>query len=235
MAAALELLDVAYSYPDGGRALDGVSLTIEQGERVALLGANGAGKSTLMLHLNGLLVPARGEVRVFGTRVERTSFKQVRRDVGLLFQNPDDQLFCPTVFDDVAFGPRNLGLGEAEVGERVARALEQVRLSGFANRSVWHLSLGEKKRAALATVLAMDARLLAFDEPTNSLDPRGRREFLALVREIGRTQLVVTHDLELARDLCTRAVVMAFGRVIAEGPVERILDDTALLDRHGLR
>jgi len=229
----LEVRDLAYTYPTGIPALRGVSFAIDAGDVVGLLGPNGAGKSTLILHLNGIL-PGRGRVTVHGEPVGKTNLAQVRRTVGLVFQNPDDQLFMPTVFDDVAFGPLNLGLGETEVRERVARALEAVGMAGFEDRAPYHLSTGQKKRVALATVLVLDAEVLVLDEPTSGLDPRGRREFMNLLRELPCAKLVATHDLALAAELCSRVVILDAGVVVAQGPAGEILSDAALLEAHGL-
>ena len=230
---AIEIAALRYTYPDGSAALDGVDLVAQQGEKLALIGPNGAGKSTLLLHLNGIL-RGQGVVRILGIPVSEASLRTVRRRVGLVFQNPDDQLFCPTVFDDVAFGPRNLGLSAEEVRGRVARALEAVGLEGLERKSAFHLSLGQKKRAAMATVLAMNADLLALDEPTANLDPRGRREFADLIRRLDGTQIIATHDLELARDLSTRVVLLDNGRLVADGAPENILGDREILCAHGL-
>ncbi len=230
---AVCIRDLSFRYPNGTRALDSINLEISQGERVALLGANGAGKSTLMLHLNGLH-PSRGEVEVLGVPVIRKNFKLVRQRLGLVFQNPDDQLFCPTIFEDVAFGPRNLGVSKSAIDEVVTHALAAVGLAGYEQRSPIHLSIGEKKRAALATVLAMDAQILCLDEPTASLDPRGRRELLELLRKLQQTLILVTHDLDLARELCSRAIVMAGGKVAALGPAMEILGNHELLLANGL-
>lgn len=231
-AYALELNALSYSYPDGTPALKEVSFRVAAGERVALVGANGAGKSTLLLHFNGII--ASNTVRVAGLAVTAGNLKAVRQKVGLVFQNPDDQLFCPTVFEDVAFGPRNLGLGEDEVARRVSESLAQVGLEGFERRSAFHLSIGEKRRAALATVLALRPDVLVLDEPTAHLDPRGRRELAGLLERVGGTQLVATHDLELARRLCGRTVVLKGGRVTADGTTETLLGDEELLKTHDL-
>ena len=232
-APAISVKNLSYRYPDGSQALDGVSLQVGQGERVALLGANGAGKSTLLLHLNGLY-ESRGEIEILGVPVLRRNLKLVRQRVGLVFQNPDDQLFCPTVFEDVAFGPRNLGLPESRMEEIVTHALARVGLPEAAQRSPLHLSIGEKKRAAMATVLAMDAEILCLDEPTAGLDPRGRRELIDLLKELSQTLLVVTHDLDLARALCPRCAIMARGKVVAEGETSGLLARHELLLEHGL-
>ena len=228
----VQLKALTFRYPDGTPALDCITLDLARGERVALLGANGAGKSTLLLHLNGILQSP--GVKVCGLALERRNLKAIRQKVGLVFQNPDDQLFCPTVFDDVAFGPRHMGLGEADVELRVARSLAQVGLTGQRGRSAFHLSVGQKKRAALATVLAMAPELLVLDEPTSNLDPRGRKEVRRLLQELGGTQLIATHDFTLVRELCQRAIVLSRGRKVADGGVEEVLGATALLEEHGL-
>ena len=231
-AWAVEVNGLSYSYPDGTPALREVSLKVAKGERVALIGANGAGKSTLLLHLNGILQSS--AVRVGGLPVTGANLKSIRRKAGLVFQNPDDQLFCPTVFEDVAFGPRNLRLPAAEVEARVRESLGAVAMADCEKRSAFHLSLGQKRRVALATVLALRPELLILDEPSSHLDPRGRRELAGLLKDIGGTQLLATHDLELARELCTRAIVLEKGRVLAEGEPGSLLRDKAFLQAHGL-
>jgi cobalt/nickel transport system ATP-binding protein len=231
--AVLRVRGLSYRYPDGTLALQDVSLELREGERLALMGPNGAGKSTLLLHLNGLL-EGEGRIEVDGMALGKRTLRAVRQKVGLVFQNPDDQLFCPTVFEDVAFGPRNLGLDEAEVGRRVQVSLEAVGLAGFEARNPSHLSIGEKKRAAIATVCAMQPRLLVFDEPTSSLDARGRRSIVELLLRLGGSQIIVTHDLALVRSLCSRAMVMGGGRGLADGPVGTVLADAARLESWGL-
>ena len=233
----LDVRDLAYRYPDGHEALRGLSFSIEAGERVALIGPNGAGKSTLLLHLNGLLPdrpPATPAIRVDGLPLVEANLAEVRRRVGLLFQDPDDQLFCPTVREDVAFGPQQLGVREPELSARVRDALAQVGLQGFEERLPHHLSRGEKRRVCLAGVLACDARLLVLDEPTSDLDPRGRRELMALLRRLPMAQLVATHDLEFVVEICPRAIVLDGGRIVADGPTLELLDDESLMLAHGL-
>jgi len=237
VSAAIEVSNLSYRYHDGTQALRGVSFQVAPGECVGLLGPNGSGKSTLLLHLNGLLPdkPALdGAVRILGQPITPEMLAAVRRQVGLVFQEPDDQLFCPTVAEDVAFGPQQLGLSEAEVKARVQRALAQVGLSGSSHRATHHLSHGEKRRACLAGVLACEPGLLVLDEPTSDLDPRGRREFKALLRSIPATKLIATHDLELVVELCSRAIVLDQGTVVADGPVTKLLNDEALMLAHGL-
>jgi cobalt/nickel transport system ATP-binding protein len=237
MNAAIEINNLKYRYHDGTEALRGVSFRVAPGECVALLGPNGSGKSTLLLHLNGILPEhpaADGAVKILGGSVTAGSLETIRRQVGLLFQDPDDQLFCPTVQEDVAFGPQQLGLAEAEVAARVRQALAQAGLADFGRRATHHLSHGEKRRVCLAGVLACEPAVLALDEPTSDLDPRGRREFKALLRQIPATKLIATHDLELAVELCSRAIVLDGGSVVADGPTVELLNHEELMVAHGL-
>jgi cobalt/nickel transport system ATP-binding protein len=237
MTAAIEVRDLSFRYGDGTHALRGVSFSVAEGESVGLVGPNGAGKSTLLLHLNGLLPESFvGESSVFvgGAPVNGETLHEIRRKVGLLFQDANDQLFCPTVFEDVAFGPQQLGLGEAEVRECVARALEQAGIPGFEGRAPHHLSVGEKHRVCLAGVLACDPLILVLDEPTSSLDPRGRRELKELLRRIPITKLIATHDLELVVELCSRVIVLDGGTVVAQGSTVELLSDEELMLRHSL-
>ncbi len=237
MNAAIEVTDLRYRYHDGTEALRGVSFRVAPGECVALLGPNGSGKSTLLLHLNGILpedAPANGAVKILGEPIGKGNLEQIRRQVGLLFQDPDDQLFCPTVQEDVAFGPRQLGLGADEIETRVHQALARTGLSDFGRRATHHLSHGEKRRVCLAGVLACEPGVLVLDEPTSDLDPRGRREFKSLLRRVPATKLIATHDLELAVELCSRAIVLDRGAVVADGPVMELLNDEALMLAHGL-
>jgi len=218
-----------FSYPDGRLALDGVDLHVHPGEQVALLGPNGAGKTTLVLQLNGILLPQQGTVHVAGIPVTKENFAEVRRRVGIVFQDPDDQVFMPTVYEDVAFGPANLGLRGAELTDRVEAALAAVGMEALRDRAPHHLSFGERRLVAIATVLAMEPEILVLDEPSANLDPAGRRELADVLRQLGLTMLMVTHDLPYALLLCDRAVVMNRGRIAADGPIEEVLSDTMLM------
>jgi cobalt/nickel transport system ATP-binding protein len=233
MTTAIEIRDLTYTYPDGTPALAGVSLSIPAGTAFGLLGANGAGKSTLLLHLNGVL-SANGAVRISGEAITKANVKDVRRRVGLVFQDPDDMLFMPRLGDDVAFGPRNLGLAEEEVASRVREALAATGLAGHENRSPHHMSVGEKRRASLAAALALRPEVLALDEPTANLDGRGRRELAQLLRSLPGTKVIASHDLAFVRELCTEAAVLAAGKVIAAGRARDILADESLLREYGL-
>ncbi len=226
--------DLSFSYHDGQPALIDVSLAISRGEKVALVGPNGAGKSTLMLHLNGLLGDEKSPVSVCGLPMTRENLPIIRARVGLVFQNPDDQLFSPTVFDDVAFGPLYMGYAEEEVRRRVTVALQQVGMQGFEERLSHHLSVGQKKRVAMATVLSMDPGIMVLDEPTAGLDPRGRRAIINLLGEMPVTMLVSSHDMRLVRDLFPRLIILDEGRIVADGPTKELLAATALLEAHGL-
>jgi cobalt transport protein ATP-binding subunit len=229
----LQTKNLHFSYPDGHNALRGVSLEINHGEKVALVGPNGAGKSTLMLHLNGIL-EGEGDITVAGLPLNKNSLPDIRAKVGLVFQNPDDQLFSPTVFEDVAFGPLHMGLPEAEVRRRVTAALEQVDMLDLAERLSHHMSMGQKKKVAIATVLSMEPELLVFDEPSAGLDPRGRRMLINLLRDLPLTMLVSTHDMLLVKELFPRMVIMDEGRIVADGPTAALMNDAALLEAHGL-
>ena len=231
---ALEVEDLAFAYPDGSEALTGVHLRVAAGERVAVLGPNGAGKTTLALHLNGIHRASRGRITVAGATLEDRTLPELRRRVGLVFQDPDDQLFMPTVREDVAFGPANLGLRGAELQARVAAALATVGCEALADRAPHHLSGGERRRVAIATVLAMAPDLLVLDEPSSNLDPASRRELVTVLRSLAVTQLVVTHDLPLVLELCPRTVIIDGGRVVADGDTVALLADTDLLAAHRL-
>ncbi|MFC1939066.1 energy-coupling factor ABC transporter ATP-binding protein [Chloroflexota bacterium] len=234
MEEVVNIDNLSFCYPDGQQALTNVSLTVYRGETVALIGPNGAGKSTLLLHLNGILSSGNGVVNVLGRPVDGNNLQWVRGKLGLVFQNPDDQLFSPTVFDDVAFGPINMGCSEAEVRHRVTEALDWVGMTGYEQRSSHHLSLGEKKRVAIATVLSMNPEVLVIDEPTSSLDPGSKWSLIDLLLGLPATKIVASHDLELVQALCQRAVVFDHGRVVADGATDRVLSDVPLLAAHGL-
>lgn len=225
--------DLHYAYPDGHHALRGVSLHIASGEKVALVGPNGAGKSTLMLHFNGLLA-GQGRLEVAGMPLTKAYLPVIRSKVGMVFQNPDDQLFSPTVFEDVAFGPLHMGLPEDEVRQRVATSLAQVGMGEAATRLSHHLSIGQKKRVAIATVLAMAPAILVLDEPSAGLDPRGRRQLVNLLSSLPVTMLVSTHDMLLVQELFPRMIIMDEGLIVADGETALLLQDDALLAAHGL-
>jgi cobalt transport protein ATP-binding subunit len=233
MHHTIEVRNLSFSYPDGRQALQGVTFSLAPGEKAALVGPNGAGKSTLMLHLNGILSGS-GEVRCAGLPLEERHLPEVRRAVGLVFQDPDDQLFSLTVFDDVAYGPTYMGIPEAEVRTRVSEALGQVGLPGFEERLSHHLSPGEKKRVAIASVLVMQPEILALDEPSSGLDPSGRRALMRLLAELPQTMLAATHDLRLVVELFPRTLLLDRGRVVADGPTAEVLSNEALLEQHGL-
>ena len=230
----IEAENVEYSYPDGTKALRGVSFRIIHGEAVGVAGANGAGKSTLLRLLNGCLVPSAGTLRVGDVPVVRETLPRIRRIVGTVFQDPDDQLFMPTVGEDVAFGPRNMGLPEDEVKRRTTRAMESVGARHLLDRPPYRLSGGEKRRAAIATVLAMSPDILVMDEPTSGLDPKARRGLMEILRGFMHTKIIATHDLDLLLDLCGRVIVLSEGRVAADGPAMSVLADRALLEKSGL-
>lgn len=225
----VEVRDLRHTYPDGTEALRGVSFQIHHGESVAVIGANGAGKSTLLLHLNGYLAPTDGTIRIGDTPVVRTTLAEVRRTVGMVFQDPDDQLFMPTVWDDVAFGPQNLGLPPAEVERRVTEALERVGAEHLRDKPPYRLSGGEKRRAAIATVLSMSPDILVLDEPTTGLDPYARRQLMGLLKEFRHTKIVTSHDLDMVMALCERTIVLREGRVAADGPTREIFRNDELL------
>lgn len=231
---SVEVEGLTHAYPDGHVALAGVDLTVARGERVALLGPNGAGKTTLALHLNGVLQGGSGTVRIAGIPVVRENLREVRRRVGIVFQDPDDQLFMPTVRDDVAFGPAALGLRGPDLDSAVRGALDQVGMAAFADRPPHHLSFGQRRRVAVATVLAMDPEVLVLDEPSSNLDPASRRELAEILDGLTVTLVMVTHDLPYAAQLCDRAVILSEGVVAADGPTPDLLADADLLARHRL-
>ena len=233
MHHSIEIKNLSFSYPDGTPALHDISLSITPGEKVALVGPNGAGKSTLILHLNGIL-SGQGSVRVCGLEVVKENLSRVRSCLGLVFQSPEDQLFSPTVFDDVAFGPLYQGLPPDEVRQNVDQALDAVHMLAYKTRVSHHLSMGEKKRIAIATVLSMHPEVLVLDEPTGGLDPRSRRSLIHLLDELPLTMLVSTHDMQLVYEIFPRMVVLDEGQVVADGLTSSLLNDIPLLEAHGL-
>lgn len=232
-AQILAIEGLSFAYPDGRQALEDIHLSLDAGEKVALVGPNGAGKSTLLLHLNGILQGV-GRIRIGDLPVVPENHPEVRARVGLVFQNPDDQLFSPTVFEDVAYGPMYMGHRQEEVGRRVKWALDQVGMAEHGDRLSHHLSAGEKKRVAIATVLSMDPEILALDEPTAGLDPRGRRALIELLDGLPLALLIATHDMALVAELTPRVVILDEGRVVADGPSRALLHDRPLLEAHGL-
>ncbi|MFN8373641.1 MAG: ABC transporter ATP-binding protein [Anaerolineae bacterium] len=231
----IEVQQLTFHYPDGQPALREISFSIAPGEKVALVGANGSGKSTLLLHLNGILRSPTGTISICGLPLSDKTIPQIRGWVGLSFQNPDDQLFSPRVYDDVAFALRYMGVPESEVREQVMLALSLVGMENYAHRTPYHLSVGEKKRIALATILTMDTRILALDEPSAGLDPRARRELIQLLKTFSQqTMIVSTHDMRLAAALCTRVIVLDAGLIVASGTTETVLYNRELMERHGL-
>jgi len=230
----VEAQGLCYTYPDGTEALRGISFRIEHGEAVALVGGNGAGKSTLLLHLNGCLEPTRGAVRIGGVPITKNTLAAARRAVGMVFQDPDDQLFMPSVEEDVAFGPLNMGIPAPQVQERVAQALERVGMSEVRERLPYHLSAGEKRAVAIATVLTMRPDILVMDEPSSNLDPRARRRLKDLLQSFEHTRILATHDLELVVQVCSRVILLDGGRIVADGPTQDILNNEDLMQAHGL-
>jgi cobalt/nickel transport system ATP-binding protein len=233
-APVLDVRGLAYAYPDGHQALYGVDLHVHEGERVALLGPNGAGKTTLVLHLNGILLAGAGSVAVSGLPVQKENLREIRRRVGVVFQDPDDQLFMGTVRADVGFGPANLGIKGPELDQRVMEALERVGMADFVDRPPHHLSFGQRRRVAVATVLVMEPEILVLDEPSSNLDPASRRELADILRSLDVTVLMVTHDLPYALELCPRAVVLSDGSVVADGTTYDVLTDDELMRAHRL-
>ena len=228
--------NLSYTYPDGTQALRGINISIRANERVALIGANGSGKSTLQLHLNGIILPEEGSVTIGDWLVKPENLQKIRNFVGLVFQNPDNQLFMPTVWEDVAFGPMNQGLRGKELSDRVYRAMMAVGLDveRYGKRNTDNLSGGEKKRIAIAGVLAMNPQVLVFDEPSAQLDPRSRRQLIQLLQSLPLTQLIATHDLDLALELCDRTIVLSQGQVVFDGKTEQVMSDTEFLIKHSL-
>ncbi len=234
MTAAIEISQLTFRYPGGDEAISGIDLVVQPGERVALFGPNGAGKTTFVLHLNGIHRATSGSVSIGGRAVEDDSVMEIRRRVGLVFQDPDDQLFMPTVRQDVAFGPANFGVAGEALEQRVSTALEAVGMAHARDRAPHHLSLGERRRVAVATVLAMEPEILILDEPSSNLDPAGRRELANILLDLDVTMLLVTHDLPYALELCERAVILDGGRIVADGATSTILADEPLMAAHRL-
>jgi len=231
--AVIDISRLSYTYPDGTPALDNISLKVFRQEKVAVIGSNGAGKSTLLLHLNGIL-RGNGSVSVNGRKIEKSTLKQVRRRVGFVFQNPEDQLFSQTVFEDVAFGPAQFGLSPEETGARVSEALHRVGLSGFEERSPFKMSFGEQKLVSLATALAMEPEILVLDEPGSNLDPRHRRNFVNFLKQYRQTLIIATHDLDFAAEVCPRTLLLYRGRIVADSPARDMLTDRSLLEKYDL-
>jgi cobalt/nickel transport system ATP-binding protein len=230
---AIDIIDLHYSYPDGNKALDGVNLKIFKNEKTAIVGPNGAGKSTLLMHLNGVK-RGQGQIIIDSFILNDKNLREIRKKVGLVFQNPEDQLFCPTVFDDIAFGPLNMRYEKDEIIRRVKNALKFVELEGFEEKSPFHLSEGEKKRISLATVLALDPEILVFDEPTSNLDPSTRKHFIELLSRFERTIIVATHDLDFVLDFASRCIILNKGKIIADNKPEILLKDRETLLKNGL-
>jgi len=230
----VEFQDVYFRYPDGTEALEGLSLRITHGEAVGIVGANGSGKSTLLMHTNGYLLPQSGTVTIGDFQVDKRTRQEIRKKVGLIFQNPDDQLFMPTVFDDVAFGPLNLGLSPEKARERVHEALEIVGGLALKDKPPHHLSGGQKSAVAIAAVIAMKPDILVMDEPASHLDPKSRRSLISLLGHFEHTKIIASHDLDLIWDVCRRCVIIKDGRVVADGPAEEILSDRQLLEANNL-
>ena len=234
MKKVIRAKDLKYIYPDGTSALKGINLDISKGESIGLIGPNGAGKSTLLLHLNGILREGRGSIEILGMKVEEKNLIKIRQKVAIVFQEPDDQLFMPTVFDDVAFGPINTGYSEEEVRKEVKEALREVGMAGYEKRCSHHLSLGEKKRISLATVLSMEPEILILDEPTSNLDPGVRRHLVEVLGNLNLTKIVAGHDLELILDICSRVILLDEGKIITNGEAKEVLSNKSLMESHGL-
>jgi len=234
MEKIIRVRNLEYVYPDGTRALKGINLDIHKGESVGLIGPNGAGKSTLLLHLNGILKANQGEIEVLGMKVEEKNLVRIRQKIAIVFQEPDDQLFMPTVFDDVAFGPMNVGFPEEKVRKKVKEALKEVRMEGYEERCSHHLSLGEKKKISIATVLSMEPEILILDEPTSNLDPGARKNLIELLKNLNLTRIVAGHDLELILETCPRVILLDKGKVVANGDTKSVLGNKSLMESHGL-
>jgi cobalt/nickel transport system ATP-binding protein len=231
---SVRITQLNYTYPDGTRALEKIDLDVPRGQRIAIVGPSGAGKSTLLLHLNGVL-RGTGSIKIMKNNLEQSNLREIRKQVGLLFQDPNDQLFCPTVYEDIAFGPLNLSVPADEIQRRVEKALSDAGLSkSIRTRSSHHLSLGERRRVSLAAVLAMEPAILGMDEPTSNLDPRNRRHLIEVISGLNATLIIATHDLELVLDVCPRTVLMDQGKIWADGETRTMLADSQLMEKHGL-
>jgi len=230
----IDIQNIHYRYPDGTEALKGITFRVTHGESVGIVGANGAGKSTLLLHMNGYLLPTSGSITIGDTPLNKKTRREIRKKVGVLFQNPDDMLFMPTVFDDVAFGPLNLGLPADKVRERVQEALLRVNAAGLEDKQPHHLSGGQKSAVAIASVIAMEPDILVMDEPAASLDPRSRRAVIKLLNSFTHSKIIASHDLDLILDVCERCIVIRDGMIVADGPAASILSDAALLEENNL-
>jgi len=230
---AVQITNLSFSYPDETKALENISFSLEEGESLGIIGPNGAGKSTLLLHLNGVLKKD-GAIRIFGEVIGKQNIKKIRGKVGLVFQDPNDQLFMPTVFDDVAFGPLNLGMEKEKIKEKVTNTLAQLGLAGYEAKNPSHLSLGERKKVSLATVLVMEPQLIVLDEPTANLDPGSKKSFIHTLKKINKTKITASHDMDAICDLCTRVILMNKGRIVAQGNAENILRDKELLEANNL-
>jgi len=229
----IEISNLNYKYPDGTKALNGITLDIFQGDSLGIIGPNGAGKSTLLLHLNGIL-NGTGNIKVFGKIPSKENIKEIRRKVGLVFQDPEDQLFMPTVYDDVSFGPINMGFEKEKLKENVRKALEEVNMRGFEERLSHHLSLGERKRISIATILSMEPEILALDEPASNLDPRTRRELINLLNGFKTTKIIASHDLKMILETCERSIILDKGKIVADGNTKQLLSNKELLEAHAL-
>ncbi len=233
MVNAIEIMNFVYKYPDGTVALDGINLTIEHGQKVALIGPNGAGKSTLLLAMAGF-AKGSGEIKIDGLVLAKQNLRKIRTIIGCCLENPDDQLFMPTLFDDVAFGPLNMGLSPDEVKTRVENALRAVGLAAMAEKAPHHLSAGQKRAAAVATILSMSPRIITFDEPDGSLDPRSRNNLAAMLKTLTQTLIIATCSMNFAAEIADRAVLMDAGKIVAGGPTKKIMFDRKLMASHGL-
>jgi cobalt/nickel transport system ATP-binding protein len=230
----IEIIKLSYTYPDGKQALKDISLSIMPGEKVALVGANGAGKSTILLHLNGIFL-GQGVIRINDLEINKNNLAKIRAMVGIVFQNPDDQLFSPSVYEDVAYGPIYQGVAKIDIDKKVSRALNAVKMQDYTLRNPYHLSMGEKKRISIATVLSMEPQILVFDEPTSGLDPRARRELIDLLIDLPQTMLIATHDMAMVRQLTSRIIILNNGIISADGTSQSILSNEALLLENGLK